>query len=141
MIEDRFVELAGAYGADIGRWPEGEREAARRLAADGAAGAVLDTEAALDHLLWRSAIAAPSAALTDRIIALAPAARAMQDRVTRWLAGAGVAAGMAIACAAGVAMGLTFAPHALINLVSPAHAPSTEEAAAGDAGYAGGDVG
>ena len=146
MTRERFAELALAYGADIGRWPEGEREAARRLAADPAARAVLEDEAALDHLLWRAVTPSPSLALNDRVIALAPRQRAPRGRLAAWLTGAGVAAGLAAACAAGVAMGAAFAPHALINAVTPAHAaPQGEEAAAGetlgvDSGNAG-DIG
>ena len=32
MTLDRFTQLADIFGADIGRWPEEERDAARRLA-------------------------------------------------------------------------------------------------------------
>ncbi|HEX7758197.1 MAG TPA: hypothetical protein VF459_01755, partial [Caulobacteraceae bacterium] len=69
MTQERFAELARAYGADIGRWPEGEREAARRLAtpeADNpAARAMLEDEAALDHLLWQATTPSPSLVLSD----------------------------------------------------------------------------
>ncbi len=150
MTQERFAELAMAYGADIGRWPEGEREAARRLAgaeaAPGTASVALEAESVLDHLLWRATAASPSLALSDRVIALAPPARAAPGWLARWLTGVGVATGLAGACAAGVAMGVVFAPHALINVVTPIHAPPQgEEAAAGDAfgvdGAGVGDVG
>lgn len=142
MTEERFAALAAAYGADVGRWPEGEREAARTLAAGAEARRVLAAEADLDHLLWQATTTAPSHALSETVIALAPAARSAGG-VLRWLAALGVAGGMAIACAAGVAMGATFAPHALINVMTP-HAPlqpaaPTAEETALDGGL-GGDV-
>jgi hypothetical protein len=142
MTEDRFAALAAAYGADIGRWPEGEREAARRLAALPELRATLQTEADLDHLLWQATTAAPSHALSEAVIAMAPPARRTGGELMRWLMGVGVAGGMIAACAAGVAMGATFAPHALINAMTP-HAqpqqPSAPEETALDGGL-GGDV-
>jgi hypothetical protein len=154
MTPERFAQLAQAYGADIGRWPEGEREAARRLAsADappggdlGAPGGVLEAEAALDHLLWRATTPSASLDLSDRVIALAPRPRAAARPLTGWLTGIGVAAGLACACAAGVGLGVVLAPHALNGLFAPAHAaPPGEEAAAGESlgvdSGAGGDIG
>lgn len=142
MTEERFAALAAAHGADIGRWPEGEREAARRLAARSDLRAVLAAEAELDHLLGQATTVAPSHALSDAVIAMAPPERRRRGGLVRWLAAAGVAGGMITACAAGVAMGATFAPHALINAITPHAAsqpqPPSEETAL-DSGL-GGDV-
>jgi hypothetical protein len=141
MTEERFAALAAAYGADIGRWPEGEREAARRLAGDDRAMAALDAEAALDHLMWQASTPAPSLALTDAVVALAPRPRPARGPLARWLTGVGVTAALAAAGAAGVAIGAVLTPHALINAVLPAHAtPNGEEAIAVDAGWSG-DIG
>lgn len=143
MTEERFAALAAAYGADISRWPEGEREAARRLAARADLRATLEAEADLDHLLWQATTTAPSHALSEAVIALAPPERRRGSGLIRWLAAAGVAGGMAVACAAGVAMGATFAPHALINAMTPHAAPQPQPAAGEETaldGGLGGDV-
>jgi len=143
MTEERFAALAAAYGADIGRWPEGEREAARGLAVRPDLRALLESEADLDHQLWQATIAAPSHRLSEAVIAMAPAPRRAGGGLARWLTAVGVASGMAAACAAGVAMGATFAPHALINAMVPGHAQpqpqSQPEETALDGGF-GGDV-
>ena len=48
----RFQHLLFAYGADIGRWPEAERHAARALVASSPAAAAAQHEAArLDNAL------------------------------------------------------------------------------------------
>lgn len=138
MTEERFAALAAAYGADIGRWPEEEREAARRLAGDGAAMAALEAEAALDHLMWQAATPAPGPALSDAVIAMAPRARPARGPVLRWLTGIGVGAALAAAGATGAAVGAVLTPHALINAILPAHAaPAAEETMAFDSGWTG----
>lgn len=138
MTDERFAALAAAYGADIGRWPEEDREAARRLAGDKGAMATLDAEAALDHLMWQAATPAPSAALSDAVIARAPRARPRRGPLARWLTGIGVGAGLVAAGAAGVAIGAVMTPHALINAVLPAHAaPAAEETIAVDSAWSG----
>ncbi|MGA0600078.1 hypothetical protein ACO2Q3_05165 [Caulobacter sp. KR2-114] len=142
MTDERFAALAAAYGADIGRWPEGEREAARRLAAQAPARDVLAAESDLDHLLWQATTAAPSHALSEAVIAMAPPARRTGGEILRWLAAVGVAGSMVAACAAGVVMGATFAPHALINVMTPHASPQAQppsEETALDGGL-GGDV-
>ncbi|MBU1347851.1 MAG: hypothetical protein KKA16_13005 [Alphaproteobacteria bacterium] len=111
MNAERFDALARAWGADLRRWPEGERAAARAwVEADSvrAERALFDarqTDAALD--------ASPrpdvSAALRDRVIASAATASlkaraAWPDlRKLLWIGGAGWAA----AACAGVVFGTT----------------------------------
>ena len=76
MDLERFEHLADAYGADLRRWPEAEREAARRLlAADPRAGRVLDAADVLDAFLDKAPRPAPSYALRERVIADAAGGR------------------------------------------------------------------
>jgi anti-sigma factor RsiW len=57
MNLQRFEELAGAYGADIARWPAAEQDSARALAAqDTRARAALARGAQLDALLHEAAV-------------------------------------------------------------------------------------
>ncbi|MGO4411082.1 hypothetical protein AB4Y66_13640, partial [Brevundimonas sp. M-11_2] len=52
MTYERFEYLADAYGGDLRRWPEAEREAARALTAvDARAAALLAQADRLDALL------------------------------------------------------------------------------------------
>ena len=107
MTLDRFEYLADAYGADLRRWPEAEREAARRLmAADPRAGVVLSEADLLDVLLDAAPRSAPSHVLRERVIASAAGARLGQGRrglgPLAWMSGAGWAA----AACAGVAFGM-----------------------------------
>ena len=82
MDLDRFAALAAAYGGDVSRWPELEREAAALLMATEpqATASRLAGESDLDWALdaWRAPGA--SAALQAAILASAPAAR----RVPPW---------------------------------------------------------
>jgi hypothetical protein len=113
MTPERFETLAEAYGGDVARWPDAEREAAATLmAADPAwAQAILAHAGDLDAQL--SAYSPPRAAtgLMDRILAQAPRARP-PGRWTDWLAPAGLGAGLAAACAAGVMLGARVAAQA-----------------------------
>lgn len=108
MELERFQSLAERYGADLNRWPDGEREAAHACCAAHAAASarILAGEAELDAWLDADQAVTPSARLRDQILASAPKPR----RVPRiagidfgyWLSGAGLAA----AAAAGLAIGL-----------------------------------
>jgi hypothetical protein len=108
MDLERFQSLAERYGADLRRWPDGEREAAHACCAAHAAASarILAAEAELDAWLDADQAAAPGARLRELILASAPKPR----RVPRiagidfgyWLSGAGLAA----AAAAGLAIGL-----------------------------------
>ncbi len=111
MNAQRFQDLAQAWGGDLRRWPEGERDAARAwveadpVEAERALFDARQTDAALD--------ASPrpdvSAALRDRVIASAATAglkaRAAWPGLRRllWIGGAGWAA----AACAGVVFGTT----------------------------------
>jgi hypothetical protein len=61
MTRQQFEHLLDTYGADLQRWPEAHRQAARALVAqDDAARAALDAAARLDALLDHFAPPAPS---------------------------------------------------------------------------------
>ena len=94
MNTERYERLAEAYGADIGRWPQADREAARVFQArePEAARRILAEAAALDHLLHRWSTPAPGAALRERVLAGAPRPRAARRGFGFWLSGAGLAA-------------------------------------------------
>ena len=105
MTPERFEHLADAYGGDLRRWPETEREAARALAAaDLQAAALLHEADGLDALLDAAPRVAASHALRERVIAAAVGAGLGRRRragigVMAWLSGAGWAAA---ACAGAV---------------------------------------
>jgi hypothetical protein len=124
MTPERFETLAAAYGGDVARWPAAEREAAALvMAAEPAwAQAALADAAALDVALAAYVGPRVSASLTERIVATAPRPR-LRRGWGAWLAPAGLGAGLAAACAAGVLLGA--------QLVPAPHAPSpTAQAAA-----------
>lgn len=107
MDLERFEHLADAYGADLRRWPEAEREAARVLmAADPRAGLVLGEADVLDALLDAAPRPTPSHVLRERVIADAAGAHLGRRRSPwgpfAWMSGAGWAA----AACAGVAFGM-----------------------------------
>jgi len=104
MTPERFETLAEAYGGDVARWPDAEREAAaERMAADPAwATGILTRAGALDAALEGYAAPRGSVGLADRIAAGAPKVRA---RWVGWLLPAGMGVGLATACAAGVIAG------------------------------------
>ncbi len=117
MTQERFERLAEAYGGDIRRWPDVEREAALAYAATSpAAGATLAREGPLDIVLDGVRVAEPSEALRRAVIAAAPAAR-QAGRIGRWLATAGLGFGLAMAGACGVAVGLTLAPAGVTHMI------------------------
>src|SRR5687768_2109928 len=101
MTPERFEILAEAYGGDVARWPDAEREAAAELMAAQPAWArdVLAGAGDLDAALMAYAAPRGSAGLAERIGAGAPKARA---RWVGWLLPAGMGVGLATACAAGV---------------------------------------
>lgn len=98
MTRERFDYLAQAYGGDLRRWPEIEREGARALAADDPQAAALLREADdLDALLDAAPRVAASHALREQVIAAAAGAGLGRRRrggigVMAWLSGAGWAA-------------------------------------------------
>lgn len=104
MTPERFAALAEAYGGDVVRWPEADREAAAALmvARPGWARDVLAGAGDLDAALGAYPAPRASAGLADRIAAGAPRPR---PRWVGWLLPAGMGAGLAAACAAGVMAG------------------------------------
>ena len=100
---DRFRDLADIYGAAVARWPEPVRAAARRMATEPAAAAVLDRAATLDTMLdtWR--VAAPDRTLHDRVTRTAPGARLVTP-ASLWWSGIGIAAALAGAAAGAAAV-------------------------------------
>ncbi|MFY1663529.1 hypothetical protein [Pseudomonas sp. Pseu.R1] len=73
MTPERFVHLAQAYGADLNRWPDADREGARQLLAcdDPAARSALQDAAWLDQQLDRHVAPAPDWVLIKRTVASA----------------------------------------------------------------------
>src|SRR5580704_13649622 len=119
MTEERFLTLAAAYGADMNRWPAGERAVAAAFAASNPqmVEACLAAERLLDAALRRYDAAEASAALRGRIIAAAPRERAVGG-VLRWIAGAGLGLGLAASAAAGVAAGYTLGHPTVTRLMA-----------------------
>ncbi|MFT4933947.1 MAG: hypothetical protein ACI9LT_000620 [Pseudoalteromonas distincta] len=107
MDLDRFATLAAAYGGDVSRWPEVEREAAALLMATepGTTASRLAVESDLDWALdsWRAPGA--SQALQSAILASAPAPR--RGAAWRgWMWRTGLGAGLMAAGMAGVMAGV-----------------------------------
>ena len=131
MTRDRFLELAGAHGGAVARWPAAEREAAAILMAaepEFARQSLAEADrldAALD--LW-APFSVPQG-LRDAVIAAAPLARPRRGP-RAWLLGAGVGAGLAGACAAGLVFGVVLSG----SLSAPSDA--AEAVSAAMTGYA-----
>jgi len=108
MDQNRFDQLVEAYGAAPWRWPDDERDAALRFAQGApAASDRLAKARALDDALDVWAMAAASGTVRDKILKAAPGWRTPAIRQPRfWWAGAGLAS----ACALGVAVGAMAAP-------------------------------
>lgn len=109
MTPERFAHLADAYGADLKRWPEAEREDARALIAQGDTRVLvaLDQASWLDQRLDTHLAAQPEGRLVQKIVASASALErpSFWDRYSEWLSRigfvgvglAGIAAGMLVA--------------------------------------------
>lgn len=112
----RFGELADAYGGDLRRWPEKERDAARAFADANpveAERALFDARQT-DAALFASANPVVSMALRDRVLASATMkARAVWPSLKKllWIGGVGWAA----AACAGVMVGTTLSGHLAIQ--------------------------
>lgn len=122
MTIERFEHLASAYGGDLRRWPEGERQAALALmGADPRAPAACARAQALDGLLDAVPRAAPSASLREHVIASAAGAglRARRRPVFDPLACLS-GAGWAAAACAGVVMGGVFTSHVTADIQADA---------------------
>jgi len=102
MTHERFEILAQAYGGDVARWPAAERDAA---AEPEFARIVLSDAGELDAALDLWAPVAVSQSLRDAVVASAPAPRRRWS-LNGWFMRAGVGAGLAAACAAGLVVGV-----------------------------------
>ncbi|HEY1751321.1 MAG TPA: hypothetical protein VGG29_08650 [Caulobacteraceae bacterium] len=92
-------------------------------------------DARLDEMLSAYRAAEPSPALRARIVAAAPRQRRI-GRAWRWAAGLALGAGLAGACAAGVAAGLTLTPGDLARSLSGADTTVVSDSLADPAGDA-----
>jgi hypothetical protein len=114
MNPERLDQLIATYGAEPARWPADERAEAQALL--GANAAAIDAALALDSALdaWKPQF--PTMDLRNRILAAAPKPRTQRPvwiwaRPRLWLQGAG----LAMACVAGVAAGVTLIGPNLAN--------------------------
>ncbi len=109
MNLDRFQTLADAFGGSITRWPVDVQDAAFAFmaASPDAAAQALARARDLDEDLDAAGRLSPGVALRQRIIDAAPKARRpLRTPFQRWLASAGVGAGLAAATAAGLIAGV-----------------------------------
>lgn len=133
MNEDRFLNLAAAYGADMNRWPAGERAVAAAFAAANpqVVEACLAAERLLDAALQRYDAREASAAVRTRIISRAPRERTV-GAVRRWIATAGLGLGLAASAIAGVAAGYTLGHPAVTRVLGPSDLDAGEFSALAD---------
>jgi hypothetical protein len=105
MNAERFEALAEAFGGDVARWPAAEREAAAVLMAARTdwAQSVLGRAGEVDTALYAYAPPQASVGLADRIAATGP--RPGRRGWMGFLWPAGLGAGLAAACAAGIFVG------------------------------------
>lgn len=113
MNEARFMELLGAYGAELSRWPEEERAAAEALleVAPHRLKDIWESERSFDHLLSLEKDAPVSIALETRVLAASPD-RSRKQRpafvlgkvsLPQWATGGAIAASLALGLAVGYA--------------------------------------
>jgi hypothetical protein len=113
MNEARFMELLGAYGADLARWPEDERTHAE-VFLDGASHRVKDvweSERSFDHLLALEKDVPPSISLETVILGSSNVLRRVRRplnlfagfNIPRWATGGALAASLALGLAVGYA--------------------------------------
>lgn len=108
MNEQRLQQLVDAYGGDLRRWPEAEREAAQALIKAAPEIAVrLDAGRQLDDLLFASRPPVVSRDLRDQVLATAMTAGPAPRRFRIWRDRLALVfgAGWAAAACAGVAAG------------------------------------
>jgi hypothetical protein len=113
MNETRFMELLGAFGAELSRWPENERAAAEALleVAPHRIKDIWESERAFDHLLALEKDAPASISLETRVLSVSPDRRAARERASafgkwkapQWATGGAIAASLALGFAVGYA--------------------------------------
>jgi hypothetical protein len=107
MTPERFEQLAEAYGSDLRLWPQVEQAKAEQLRQERPVWArdCLDRAADLDDLLGLYRIEAPSKALRERVMAMAPKPqRSLWSRLVGEWRGWGL--GLAAAGVAGLMVGI-----------------------------------
>jgi len=107
MTPERFEQLAEAYGSDLRRWPKAEQAKAEQLRQERPVWAreCLDGAADLDDLLSLYRVEAPSMALREQIMAMAPRPhRSLWSRLVADWRGWGM--GLAAAGVAGLMVGI-----------------------------------
>lgn len=119
MNEQRFMVLLGAYGADLTRWPEHERDEAGAFldVAPHRIRDVWESERGFDHLLALEKDMPASIALETAVLSAAPGRRAVARgrlpafsipvfnlrAMPRWATGGALAASLALGFAVGYA--------------------------------------
>jgi hypothetical protein len=106
MSRERFQALAEAYGGDVARWPDAERDAAAALMAGDPelAAQVLGPAGRLDAALDGWAALAVRPALREAILAAAPRPRRNRP-LAAWALRLALGAGLAGAAASGLVAG------------------------------------
>jgi hypothetical protein len=113
MNETRFMELLGAYGADMSRWPEDDREAAEVFleSAPHRIKDIWESERTFDHLLALEKDGPASIALEAKVLAASPDRRSVRRpaaiwgswKAPQWATGGAIAASLALGFAVGYA--------------------------------------
>ncbi|MBU6319206.1 MAG: hypothetical protein KGS00_06095 [Alphaproteobacteria bacterium] len=108
MTEERFLERLSVYGADLSRWPQDEREAARRCLEAGSHRLrdLWESEGMFDALLQEATCPPASEALVRRVSGSfrAPAQRRSGSLLSRsggWRTGGAIAASLLFGLIAG----------------------------------------
>lgn len=107
MTPERFEQLAEAYGSDLRRWPQVEQAKAQRLRQERPIWTreCLGSAADLDDLLSLYRVEAPSMALGERVMAVAPRLqRSLWSKLLGEWGGWGM--GLAAAGVAGLMVGI-----------------------------------
>jgi len=112
MNEARFIELLGAYGADLTRWPEEDRGTAAAFleVAPHRIKDIWESERSFDHLLALEKDGPASIALETQILSAAPSRRGFRAAngrglwsLPKWATGGALAASLALGFAVGYA--------------------------------------
>src|SRR5205085_1646468 len=91
MDAKRFAALAEAYGGDLRRWPQAEREAASAFASSEAGRVISRQAGTLDALLDSYSVPHPGKALHDTILRTANGHIVRRRRQRFWWLGLGLA--------------------------------------------------
>lgn len=113
MNEARFIELLAAYGAELSRWPDHERDAAEALleVAPHRLKDIWESERVFDRLLALEKDVPGSITLETQVLAASPARKSAKAggrllgrwTMPQWAMGGTIAASLALGFAAGYA--------------------------------------